>query len=369
MRENMRFHKLRQILGVSALLMTSQALAQAPAPAPTPTAKPAPAAKNGPAPDAPAPSTAAAQSPSAAPLDPAAEAARRKQVVAKVQSIAITLGDIEDHIATQAPMLRTRYNSPEELKKLVANLIRFELLAAEAVRQGYDKNPSVIRTIKESTVQNLMRAEIDEKVTPQSVPAEQVKAYYDSHPEEFHRVAMRRASHVLYDSEAEAKKALAEASKLDQRGFSELAKKDSKDIETRLRGGDLGYFSLEPGKDSSDSQVHQALRKAAFELKNAGDTSKVVPVDQHFSIVRLTGERPERHTDLADAEPSIRTRLWREQRQAAMTKLVEDLRAKAKPKTFPERVDLVKLEDMDKGPTGFAPDPHPKARSPKKANE
>ena len=349
MREKMRSDKLRSVLSVSFLLLASQASAQAPAVATKP-----------------APKVVLTAAPTAAPvLDSAAEAARRKQVVAKVQNIEITLGKVEDHIATQAPMLRTRYNSPEELKKLVDNLVRFELLAAEATRQGYDKNASVVRTIKESTVQNLMRAEIDEKITPQTVPVEEVKAYYDAHPEEFHRVAMRRASHVLFDTEAEAKAALADASKIDQRGFSELAKKDSKDIETKLRGGDLGYFAREPSKEETESPVHPALRKAAFELKNSGDTSKIVAVDQRFSILRLTGERPERHTDLAEADPSIRTRLWREKRQDAMTKLVESLRAKEKPQTFPERVDLVKLDDMDKGPTGFAPEPAAKPTAPK----
>jgi peptidyl-prolyl cis-trans isomerase C len=341
-RDTMRPDRLRQVLGLSVLLMAGRAAAQAPSTTDT--------------------------SAVAAP-DAAAEAARRKQVVAKVQNIEITLGKVEDHIATQAPMLRTRYNRPDELKKLVDNLVRFELLAAEATRQGYDKNLSVVRTIKESTVQNLMRTEIDEKVTPQAVPAEEVKAYYDGHPEEFHRAAMRRASHVLYDTEAEAKAALAAASKLDQRGFSELAKKDSKDLETRLRGGDLGYFSREPGKDPSDTQVHPALRKAAFELKTVGDTTKIVAIDQRFSILRLTGERPERHTELAEAEPSIRTRLWREKRETAMTTLVETLRAKEKPQTFPERVDLVKFDDMDKGPTGFAPEPAPRAPAPQKGGE
>ena len=63
-------------------------------------------------------------------------------------------------------------------------------------------------------------------------------------------------------------------------------------------------------------------------------------------------------------EPSIRTRLWREKRQVAMVKLVEDLHTKEKPQTFPERVDLVKLDDMDKGPAGFAPEPGPKTETP-----
>jgi len=337
--------KLRCILALSLVLSADSALplgalAQGPAAAPVP----------------------------AAPLTPEDEA-RRKQVLAKVGSVEITVGKLEDQIAAQSPMLRARYASPAELQKLLDSTVRFELLAQEAKKRGYDKNASVVRTVKESTVQNLMRTEIDEKVTPQSVPAEEVKAYYDSHADEFNRAAMRRASHVLFDTDKEAKAALAQLSQLDQRGFSEFAKKDSKDVETKLRGGDLGYFARTPGKDETEN-VHPALRKAAFDLKSVGDTTtKIVAVDKQFSILRLTGERPARQTDLAEAETSIRTRLWREKRQDAMTKLVEKLRATEKPETFPERVDLVKLEDMDKGPSGFAPEPAPKAVKPKKGGE
>lgn len=347
-----RVLKIRCILGLSLVLaagslMPIAALAEAP-PA-VPTAAPAPAA--------------------ATPPDPANEA-HRKQVLAKVGSAEITVGRIEDQIAGQSPVIRARYGDPAELQKLLDSSVRFELLAQEAQKRGYDKNASVVRTVKESTVQNLMRTEIDEAITPQSVPAAEVKAYYDSHADEFHRAAVRRASHVLYDTEKEAKAALAQAAKLDQRGFSELAKKDSKDTETKLRGGDLGYFTKEPSKDPADPTVHPALRKAVFELKTVGDThSKPVLIDKVYSIVRLTGERPERHTDLAEAEPAIRTRLWREKRQEAMTKLVEKLRTTEKPETFPERVDLVKLDDMDKGPGGFAPEPAPKATKPKKGGE
>jgi peptidyl-prolyl cis-trans isomerase C len=299
-----------------------------------------------------------------------AEKARRALVVAKISEVTITLGDVEDYIAKQAPMLRVRYKDPAELKKLLDNMVRFELLAAEAVKRGYDKQPSVVRTIKETTVQNLMRTEIDEKVTPRSIPAEDVKAFYDSHPEEFHRDAMRRASHILVATEQEAKQLLSEVQKLDLRGFSDLAKARSLDTDTKLRGGDLGYFTLSTTGESNAARVDEALRKAAFGLKQVGDTvRKPIKVEGGFSVVRLTGERPERHTTLLDADPSIRTRLWRERRQNAMKALVDGLRAKEKPKTFPERVDLVKLEDMDKGPSGFATTPDDKAEAAKKSAE
>jgi peptidyl-prolyl cis-trans isomerase C len=283
--------------------------------------------------------------------------ARRRQVIARGEGIEVTIGELEDQIVQQSPLLRARYKNPDELKKLLDNMVRFELLAAEGARRGYDKNPAVVRTVKDGMVQNLVRVEIDAKLTPQSIPAEDVKAYYDAHSDEFHRDAMRSAKHILLNTEAEAKALIAEAKALDLRAFSERARKDSLDIETKLRGGDLGYFASKPSDGHGEANVHEALRKAAFALKDSGDTtSKPVPVDGRFSVLRLTGERPAQNTTLAEAEASIRTRLWRERRQQAMTDLVEGLRAKEAPKVNADLVDLVKIEEMDKGPAGFTPD-------------
>jgi parvulin-like peptidyl-prolyl isomerase len=232
--------------------------------------------------------------------------ARRKQVVAKIESAEITVGKIEDYVNQQSSPMRARYQNPEELKKLVDNMVRFELLAAEAERRDYNKNKTVVRTVKDSAVQNLLREDIEEKITPKTISPEEVKAYYDANPNEFHRAATRRVSYVLVDTEAEAKQVLGEAQKADARAFMELAKKYSKDTETKLRGGDLGFFAREP--QPTEPAIPPALRKAAFELKAVGDTStKPVKLDNGFAILRYTGERPERNTSLQEAEHPIRT--------------------------------------------------------------
>jgi peptidyl-prolyl cis-trans isomerase C len=282
--------------------------------------------------------------------------ARRKQVIAKVEGTDITVATVEDYIDQQSPIMRMRFKDPAELKKLIDNMVRFELLAAEAQRRDYAKNKSVVRTVKDSAVQNLLRTDVEEKITPETVSDEEVKAYYDAHHDEFHRAAARRASHILVETEAEAKRVIAEAQKADARGFMELAKKYSKDLETKLRGGDLSFFNREPPPNGTDVNVPMAIRKAAFELKAVGDTSsKPVAVDGGFSILRLTGERPERNTTLEEAEHPIRTKIWREKRQKALTDLVEGLRGKDKPQVFTDRVDWVKLEDVEKQPPGFPP--------------
>ena len=286
------------------------------------------------------------------------DVARRSQVVVKAEGSEITVGEIEDYLAAQPPSMRERYRSPEELKKLVDSMLRVELLAAEAARKGYDKNPAVVRTVKDSSVQALLRSEIDAKYSPQTVSAEEVKSYYDTNSAEFHRAAMRRASIIVLESEADAKKLLPEAQKADVRRFAELAKQNSIDPQTKARSGDLGYIGKEPSPTSpSAASVPPSVRSAVFQLKATGDTAaKPVPFEAGFAIVRLTGERPERNTTLAEADLTIRTKLWREQRQQALSSLIEGLRAKDKVQLFADRAEWIKFDDMDKRPPGFAPE-------------
>jgi parvulin-like peptidyl-prolyl isomerase len=296
------------------------------------------------------------QAPDAAVLSPA-DVARRAQVVAKGKGFQITLGSVEDYINKQPPVLRARYQAPEEKRALLANLLRLELLAGEAEERGLAQNPAVRQTVKDGAVQSLVRTEIDEKVTAQSISKEDVAAYYAKNPQDFHHPAERRASHILVATLEQAKTLLAEAKTADLRAFGELARRQSLDGETKLRGGDLAFFTREPGP-ADGRKVPEAIRKAVFELKAVGDTAdKPVEVDGQFSIVRFTGERPERHVSLTEAEGTIRSKLWRERRQKAVTSLLDRLRAKDKPKVFTERVDLVTFDDMEKRPTGFAPEP------------
>jgi peptidyl-prolyl cis-trans isomerase C len=302
------------------------------------------------------------QGPAAAPAAPVPERspeeiARRKQIVAKADGGEVTVGEVEDFLNAQPPMMRERYRTPEERKKLVDNMLRVELLSAEAIRKGYDKNPAVVRTVKDSSVQALLRSEIDAKYSPQTVSADEVKKYYEVNSAEFHRPAMRRASVIVVATEADAKKLLPEAQKADVRKFADLAKQHSIDPESKMRSGDIGYFGKEPAAASPNENVQPSVRAAAFALKNSGDTAaKPVAVETGFAIVRLTGERPERNTELAEAELTIRTKLWREQRQKALAALVDGLRSKEKPQVFGDRAEWIKFDDMDRRPPGFAPD-------------
>ena len=51
-----------------------------------------------------------------------------------------------------------------------------------------------------------------------------------------------------------------------------------------------------------------------------------------------------RSETLEQAKDLIRSKLWREERKAALEKLISDLRAELKPEVHPERLDAIVLE-------------------------
>ncbi len=281
----------------------------------------------------------------AAAVDPAAEAARRAEVVAKFDGGAVTVGELEDAIGGESPYMRDRYKAPEERRALLDKSVRFELLALEAEKRGYGKNDAVEYSVKQNAVQAMIQKEFDATNSAESIPAADVKAYYDAHIDEFVRPELRRASLLLVATEAEAKALLEETKSADMRAFRELVRNKSLDEDNKLRGGDLRYFDSK-GKvaDEAAAVIDPALAKAVFALKNVGDTTGPVKIERGFAIVKLTGSRPAHEEKLAEADARIRMRLWRERREAGIEGLLTDLRKQYKPEVHPELIDAIKFD-------------------------
>jgi peptidyl-prolyl cis-trans isomerase C len=273
---------------------------------------------------------------------------RRAEVIAKFDGGQVTVGDLEDTILDQNPFMQQRYLSTDAVKSLLERSLRFELLADEAERRGYAKGEEAQQATKQSAVQALIKHDIDDVITTQSIPAADVKAYYDSHRSEFVRGEGRRASEILLADEAAAKALLPKAKAADAAAFRELARANSIDATNQHRGGDLPYFTAQGGAFAQgDRDVDPALAKAVFALRNVGDTSDVVRLGTGFAILKLTGIRPAEDVSLAQADDRVRSRLWRERRQAAIESKVQALKQEQKAVVHPELIDEVQL---DQGP-------------------
>jgi peptidyl-prolyl cis-trans isomerase C len=251
-----------------------------------------------------------------------------KTPLAKIDDVTITLGEFQERINRQSPYIRARYTSLEQKKEFLDSLVRFEVLAKEAYRRGYDKDPEVVRTMKQVMIQKLMRDEFDAKVTADTVADAEMKAYYDANIAEYVKPEEVRVSAIVLKNKAQAERVLLEAkgdAGKTNKGFRDLVMKYSSDEESKLRGGDLRYV------DMQNKDVPMNVIKAAFTLMNTGDVSGVVEGgDGKYYILKQTGRRKQMTKSFDDAKPQIRNKLFREKRIQAQKDFVDNLKAKAK---------------------------------------
>lgn len=271
------------------------------------------------------------------------------EAAAKGESgIRITVGDLEDVIATQPAEMRQRYKDNKALVNLAEELLRFELLAAAAERHGTGKDAAVIRSTKQNAVQQLVQSEFDAKLSPEAIPDSEVEAYYQKNIDKFERAELVRASHIVVAQQAQAQELIEQLRHSDPKAFAAKASELSLDTETKLRGGDLQYFARD-GKSPNhqDVPIDSHVAVAAFALRDIGDLSpKPVRVGKRWSVVKLTARRPALHRSLREVERGIRVDLWREQRKAAVERFVADLEKRSGVESHYDRLAWIDIQRL-----------------------
>jgi len=280
---------------------------------------------------------------------PPQSAEELKTPLAKIDDVTITLGEFQERINRQSPYIRARYTSLEQKKEFLDSLIRFEVLAKEAYRRGLDKDPEVIRTMKQVMIQKLMRDEFDTKVTADTVTDAEMKTYYDANVAEYVKPEEVRVSAIIMKNKAQADRVLLEAkgeAGKTNKGFRDLVMKYSTDEETKLRGGDLRYLELQ-AKDAPPAVI-----KGAFTLMNTGDVSGVIDAGNGtFYILKQTGRRKSMTKSFDDAKPQIRNKLFREKRLQAQKDFIDNMRAKSKIEINEANLAKVRI-DTSQNPGG-----------------
>jgi peptidyl-prolyl cis-trans isomerase C len=278
-------------------------------------------------------------------------------VLAQVDDIVITSADLKDLLArySSQPFVLARYSSIEKKRELLDSLVRYDVLAIEARKRGYERDPEVQRVAKDKMVKLFTQQEINDKVKPSDVPDAEVEKYYKDHAADYVRPETVRASQILVKERPRAQKALAAAralAKADQKAFRDLVARESEDVDSKSRGGDLTQF------DRATTQHPQAVVAAAFALKELGDISDLVPTDKGFVILKLTDRRPALSRSLEDAKLEIQRRLLDELRAKRKKDFIDEARKTIKVEINEDQLAKLDLAATLGGPgAGLAPPP------------
>jgi peptidyl-prolyl cis-trans isomerase C len=238
-------------------------------------------------------------------------------VVAKVDGQPIHLSDLKDAAQTLPENLR---GVPQQtlLPMLLDQMIDGRALVAEAHKTGLDKDPTVQRQVAAAADRALQTAMLSKEVGP-TITDDALRARYDQEyagkpgEEEVH------AKHILVDSEADAKKIIA-----DLKGgadFAALAKQYSKDP-GGAQGGDLGFFK-------KDEMVPE-FATAAFALKDGQVSPDPVHSQFGWHVILVVEHRRAAAPSFEQARDELRQKMIQE----GVQKVVAKARASATVEKF-----------------------------------
>jgi|ERR1700686_629133 len=257
--------------------------------------------------------------------------------VATVGGDTITADEFKRRLDEVSPFLRARYNTVERKKEFLENIIRNELLAQEAERRGLDKTPAVREQTKRAMIQELLKQQLDQRLSGSDLADAELKQFYDAHQEDFVKPERARVFHILVEAKPGDAKARAAARKtaqgllqeIDQRekkgdigAFQAVAMRSSQDKTTAALGGDLRFLS----KEELAKNYSPQLAEAAFALKAPGEKSPPIETPSGIELLKLQVKTVPLDRKFDEAKESIRGRIARERRSREYDAFVKKLR-------------------------------------------
>ena len=131
-------------------------------------------------------------------------------------------------------------NSPELREKARDILITKELVLQEADKRGITKNPDVQEAIEQAKLSVLVSAVFEDFVAKEGITDKELEPIYESMKSQMGGKEYK-ARHILVSDEKLAKSLLAKIK--GGASFAELAKANSKDPGSAVKGGDLDWVS------------------------------------------------------------------------------------------------------------------------------
>ena len=208
-------------------------------------------------------------------------------------------------------------DSPALRNNIKDEMIIREVLLQEATKKGFDKDPAVLNRVEMQRQSTLINAYLEAYVKAHPVTDEAIKKEYDRvKGQSSGKEKEYKSRHILVETEAEAKKIIADLKK--GGNFEKIATQKSKDTGSKDRGGALDW--------SFANRFAAPFAQALGKLKKGQLTDKPVQTQFGWHVIRLDDERLAKFPTFEEAKPRIQQQM----QQETINKLITDLRAKAK---------------------------------------
>jgi peptidyl-prolyl cis-trans isomerase D len=277
------------------------------------------------------------------------EGVRLEQMRSGVADTAFVL-DAEARRAARLQLQERRVAVLERSRGAVASEIE---VAAEEIRAYFENHRDDFRTphrVRAAYVELDMEA-LREQV---SVPEEEIRSQYESNRQQYRQAAERRASHVLIEvpsggGQEAAEQARSKARELYRRiteegaRFEALAREHSDDAGSANQGGDLGFV----GRGTMVDPFEEAL----FALQEPGAVSEPVRTQYGYHIIRLEEVREPQPQPFSEVRDEIRRDLATRRAERLFYDRVEVLRNTAyeNPGTLEPAADALGLTVEETG--------------------
>jgi peptidyl-prolyl cis-trans isomerase C len=254
----------------------------------------------------------------AAPATPAVAAPAADPIVMSANGITIHQSEFEAALKTLPAEYQSFAQGPGK-KQFADDYLRMRVLAAEGIKAGLDNDPDVMKQLalmRQNLVASAQLKKIDAGITVSDADVQ--KAYSDN-KKDYEQV---KARHILIapkgspaaqtgkkeltDDEAKAKAEELRKQLVAGANFDELAKKESDDVGSGARGGDLGSFG--------HGQMVPEFEAAAFAAK-AGEITPVVKTQFGYHVIKVESHDS---TPLEQVRPTIEKNLKQAKLHAAL---------------------------------------------------
>lgn len=272
-------------------------------------------------------------------------AAKGGKVVAEIGKEKITLEEVDQMVSNVPQQYQAMALTRKDM--LLDSMINQKLLYEEALKQNLGKDAGVKKQTEDATkeilIKEYLKKEVEQKVTVSDADA---KTFYDGNKDKFKESEKIKISHILVDTEPEAKDILAKLK--GGADFATLAKEKSK-CPSKDKGGDLGFVAK--------GQTVPEFEKAAFALK-PGQLSDVVKSQFGYHIIKVTEIQPEKELSFDEVKDQLKQMLLSQKQKERFDSLLKELKDRNKVVIYKD-ILMPPVENKPAAAAPVAPSPAP----------